>query len=237
MNAESKAMQIHKPRLRVATYKKGGQTTPPSLPAPLYHSGGLSQYAYLAPCCIQMIFPAGAIHELPLRTLNTCQDLKTPNMTCIKKGSLCGQPFLFKPDKPRYVFQFRSGRASSPCPTPSTKSVNELRFGIVGRHRHFGHCTQFGAWNRTPGQPVWLCTSVCRFCDPAPSYTAVSFSLTSSTVVDISSRLTKKSLLSVPGLAVNTPCWVTPLALAPRARRPPTSTVISGTVSVQHAGT
>jgi hypothetical protein len=49
--------------------------------------------------------------------------------------------------------------------------------------------------------------------------------------VDMSSRFTKKSLLSVPGRSVNTPCRDPP-ALAPSARMPPTSTVISGTVRV-----
>ena len=48
--------------------------------------------------------------------------------------------------------------------------------------------------------------------------------------VDISSRLMKKSLLSTPDLPVNTPCWL-PAALAPSARMPPISTVISCTVS------
>ena len=47
----------------------------------------------------------------------------------------------------------------------------------------------------------------------------------------MSSRLTKKSLVSVPGLSVKTPCLDLP-ALAPSTRRPPTSTVISGAVSV-----
>src|SRR5690606_10592502 len=50
--------------------------------------------------------------------------------------------------------------------------------------------------------------------------------------VDMSSRLTKKSLLRVPGLSVNTP-WLAPPAFASRARMPPTSTVISGTVRVK----
>ena len=49
--------------------------------------------------------------------------------------------------------------------------------------------------------------------------------------VPMSSRLTKKSLVSVPGRSVKTPCGEPP-ALAPRTRRPPTRTVISGAVSV-----
>ena len=49
--------------------------------------------------------------------------------------------------------------------------------------------------------------------------------------VPMSSRLTKKSLVSVPGASVNTPTVDSP-ALAPRTRRPPTSTVISGAVRV-----
>src|SRR6185503_10324344 len=49
-------------------------------------------------------------------------------------------------------------------------------------------------------------------------------------LVDMSSRFTKKSLLNVPGRSVNTPCAACP-ALAFRTRRPPTRTVISGTVS------
>ncbi len=43
----------------------------------------------------------------------------------------------------------------------------------------------------------------------------------------MSSRLTKKSLVSVPGLAVSTPACEPPW-FAPSTRRPPTSTVISG---------
>ena len=46
----------------------------------------------------------------------------------------------------------------------------------------------------------------------------------------MSSRLTKKSLVSVPSFLVKTPC-LDPPALAPSTRRPPTSTVISGAVS------
>ncbi len=45
-----------------------------------------------------------------------------------------------------------------------------------------------------------------------------------------SSSRTKKSLVSVPGRSVKTPCGAPP-TLASRARRPPTSTVISGAVS------
>ena len=46
----------------------------------------------------------------------------------------------------------------------------------------------------------------------------------------MSSRLTKKSLVSFPGCLVKTPCLDSP-ALAPSTRRPPTRTVISGPVS------
>src|SRR5207253_930803 len=46
-----------------------------------------------------------------------------------------------------------------------------------------------------------------------------------------SSRFTKKSLVSVSGRPVKTPCGDCP-KLAPRARMPPIRTVISGTVSV-----
>ena len=49
--------------------------------------------------------------------------------------------------------------------------------------------------------------------------------------VPMSSRLTKKSLVSVSGRSVRTPCAEPPW-LAPSARRPPISTVISGAVSV-----
>ena len=49
--------------------------------------------------------------------------------------------------------------------------------------------------------------------------------------VPMSSRFTKKSLVSVSGRSVKTPWAVCP-ALAFRARMPPTSTVISGAVSV-----
>ena len=49
--------------------------------------------------------------------------------------------------------------------------------------------------------------------------------------VPMSSRLTKKSFVSTPGRLVNTPCALPP-ALAPSTRIPPTSTVISGAVSV-----
>ena len=48
----------------------------------------------------------------------------------------------------------------------------------------------------------------------------------------MSSRLTKKSLVSASGFVVKTPCFAPP-ALAPSTRRPPTSTVISGAVSVR----
>jgi hypothetical protein len=47
----------------------------------------------------------------------------------------------------------------------------------------------------------------------------------------MSSRFTKKSLLSVPGWSVNTPCSDCP-AFAFRTRMPPTKIVISGTVRV-----
>ena len=49
----------------------------------------------------------------------------------------------------------------------------------------------------------------------------------------MSSRLTKKSLVSTPGLSVNTPCLLPPW-LAPSARRPPISTVSSGAGHVEH---
>src|SRR5258705_398405 len=45
----------------------------------------------------------------------------------------------------------------------------------------------------------------------------------------MSSRLTKKSFVSTPGLSVNTPCLLPPW-FAPRARNPPISTVNSGAV-------
>jgi hypothetical protein len=48
--------------------------------------------------------------------------------------------------------------------------------------------------------------------------------------VPMSSRLTKKSFVRRPGRSVNTPCPAPPW-LTPRARRPPTNTVISGAVS------
>ena len=49
--------------------------------------------------------------------------------------------------------------------------------------------------------------------------------------VPMSSRLTKKSLVSVSGRLVKTPCWDC-RQLASSTRRPPTRTVISGAVSV-----
>ena len=49
----------------------------------------------------------------------------------------------------------------------------------------------------------------------------------------MSSRLTKKSLVSVSGRLVKTPCVDFP-AFAPRTRRPPTRTVISGAVSLSN---
>ncbi|SQA02555.1 Uncharacterised protein [Serratia marcescens] len=49
----------------------------------------------------------------------------------------------------------------------------------------------------------------------------------------MSSRLTKKSLVSACGRWVNTPCGVPP-TLAPSTRSPPTSTVISGAVRVSN---
>ena len=49
--------------------------------------------------------------------------------------------------------------------------------------------------------------------------------------VPMSSRFTKKSLVSVSGRLVKTPCCDRP-KLAFRARMPPTRTVISGAVSV-----
>src|SRR5262249_58812138 len=48
--------------------------------------------------------------------------------------------------------------------------------------------------------------------------------------VAMSSRLTKKSLVSFPGCLVKTPC-LEPPALAPSTRRPPMRTVISGPVN------
>jgi len=48
----------------------------------------------------------------------------------------------------------------------------------------------------------------------------------------MSSRLAKKSLGSVSGLMVKTPCW-DPLKFAPGTYRLPMSTVFSGTVSVR----
>ena len=49
--------------------------------------------------------------------------------------------------------------------------------------------------------------------------------------VPMSRRCTKKSLVNVPGRFVNTPCFDCPV-FASSARRPPTSTVISGALSV-----
>ena len=48
----------------------------------------------------------------------------------------------------------------------------------------------------------------------------------------ISVMLRKKSFVSLPGVSVKTP-WQAEPCTAPRARRPPTSTVISGAVSVR----
>jgi len=50
--------------------------------------------------------------------------------------------------------------------------------------------------------------------------------------VPMSSRLTKKSFVNVSGRLVKTPCLDCP-KFAPRARMPPTRTVISGAVSCQ----
>src|SRR5450830_231144 len=49
----------------------------------------------------------------------------------------------------------------------------------------------------------------------------------------MSSKFRKKSLLRTPGRDVSTPCCAGP-ALAPRTRKPPTSTVISGAVKVNN---
>ncbi len=54
---------------------------------------------------------------------------------------------------------------------------------------------------------------------------------TASTPCVMSSRFTKKSLVNVSGRSVKTPCFDWP-TLAFRTRMPPTSTVISGAVSV-----
>ena len=51
--------------------------------------------------------------------------------------------------------------------------------------------------------------------------------------VRMSSRLTKKSLVSVSGRSVNTPSFDRP-KLAPSTRKPPTSAVTSGAVSVSN---
>ena len=49
----------------------------------------------------------------------------------------------------------------------------------------------------------------------------------------MSSRFTKKSLVSASGRLVKTPCWDWP-KLVFRTRMPPTSTVISGAVRVSN---
>ena len=53
-------------------------------------------------------------------------------------------------------------------------------------------------------------------------------------VVDMSSGLTKKSLLRVPGFSVNTP-WADPSALAFMARMPPTVRLQSVNQATWHA--
>ncbi len=75
--------------------------------------------------------------------------------------------------------------------------------------------------------PVHLSSPVAR---SRPSNTSSS-SAVGFHAVPMSSRFTKKSLVSVSGRSVKTPCWDCP-KLAFRTRMPPTSTVISGAVSV-----
>src|SRR2546421_6925050 len=75
--------------------------------------------------------------------------------------------------------------------------------------------------------PVHLSSFVLR---SRPSYTP-SEPAEGCHCVPISSRLTKKSFVSVSSRLVNTPC-VDFAALTPRTRRPPTRTDISGAVSV-----
>src|SRR6185312_14818670 len=76
---------------------------------------------------------------------------------------------------------------------------------------------------RSTRVPVHLSSPVLR---SRPSKTS-SASETGVHLLRMSSRLTKKSLVSASGCFVKTPCPLCP-ALTFSARRPPTSTVISG---------
>ena len=86
---------------------------------------------------------------------------------------------------------------------------------------------EFEPKTRSTAVPVHLISPVAR---SRPSYT-FSSDADAFHSEPMSSRFTKKSLVSVSGRSVNTPCWDRP-KLAFRARMPPTRTVISGAVSV-----
>ena len=123
----------------------------------------------------------------------------------------------------------RSGPGSSPSSTPRRSRRDELLLAVGLAHRP----------RRAPaagrGRPNTRSTAVAvHFASPVarsvPSYTP-SLSVDTFHTVPMSSRLTKKSLVNVPGRSVNTPSSEPPW-LTFRARSPPMSAVISGAVSV-----
>ncbi len=87
---------------------------------------------------------------------------------------------------------------------------------------------EFAPKMRSTRLPVHFNSPVAR---SRPSNTSAS-SEVAFHVVRMSSRFTKKSLVSASGRLVNTPCWDCP-KLAFKTRMPPTRTVISGAVSVK----
>ena len=118
---------------------------------------------------------------------------------------------------------------------PRSREVLHKRLLRVVRCIDFCECTKLGVRTEeeidASGGPLGLARLPI-----APSYTPPempSTVLEGSHFVFMSSRLTKKSFVSVSGRSVKTPCLVCP-KFAPSARKPPTSTVISGAVSVSN---
>ena len=131
-------------------------------------------------------------------------------------------------ERPAEIRPGRSDRDSSPCPTPPQSPAQ-----TSAAHRHRRRLPRWrgvGSSNRRRGQR--RCRSTCA----RPSRGRVPrrhacMWRTPATPMFMSSRFIKKSLVSVSGRWVKTPSADRP-TFAFRARRPPTSTVISGAVSV-----
>ena len=148
----------------------------------------------------------------------SCEDLLSP------------RPALLPLRRNLLPAQGRNDQGSSPCSRPlqshGRTSPARPNFRRLRPAREAGSCEPK---MRSTRVPVHLSSPVLR---SRPSNTSAA-SETAFHSVPMSSRLTKKSLVSASGRLVKTPCFVRP-KLVFRTRRPPTSTVISGAVSVSN---